>query len=184
MEGWFPEAHEILAAQTLVLWSRREDARRNMEDCKRQLDGSAAAAAPVPIFSEELPLDDTEIDSNDASMSSRKSPSMKRAYRQIALHTHPDKTPATEYTRRTFEYASKSMQGGDALGLAATWLRIDRTGFMAMPLEEVEDLKLLLDHEEEKIKTMRGTVAFNWNRMSSREKEQFVNVAGSIPARN
>ena len=193
MEGWAPDAHEVLAAQTLVLWTRREDARRTVEDCKRQLEesmppASASAPATAPTSAIPLPIDldvdaESEIDSH-ASIMGRKSPSMKRAYRQIALHTHPDKTQATDYTRRAFEFASKSLQEGDALGLAATWLRIDRAGFMAMPIEEVEELKLLLDNEEAKIKVLQGSVAFNWNRMSAKDKERFTHAAGTNPLRS
>ena len=189
MEGWAPDVHEVLAAQTLVLWSRREDARRTVEDCKRQLEESmpsAPASDANPPAEAPLRIDldaESEIDSN-ASIMGRKSPSMKRAYRQIALHTHPDKTQVTDYTRRTFEFASKSLQEGDALGLAATWLRIDRTGFMAMPIEEVEELKLLLDQEEAKIKMLQGSVAFNWNRMSAKDKERFTHAAGTNSSRS
>ena len=102
---------------------------------------------------------------------------LRRAFRQVALLTHPDKVGESPEAKALFLAANEASQRFDLFLVAVIWLQVDRKGFLQMTPFEAEELTQEMIREEERQSGQRGSVAFQWATMSQSQKESFVRFA-------
>lgn len=185
MDDLYPTEFEVLIGSLMVLMREEKDVdakiSSNSEDIKKRVQKEIVSSAkeedakPINVdISYSAPPEQPETEPADITIddiSDNASPLVKRLFKQVALHTHPDKVK-DELLNRFFLAGRKAQEQNDVLTLLFILSKCAPKNVLADG--EIGELKGVLEQRHTTLAAKKDTVTYKWNTYTEEVKQVLI----------
>lgn len=187
MDDLYPSEFEVLIGSLMVLMREEKDVdvkiSSNSEDIKKRVQDVVVSSAkeeeakvePINVdISYSAPSEQSETEPTDYiidDISDNASPLAKKLFKQVALHTHPDKVK-DERLNRFFLAGRKALEQNDVLTLLFILSKCSPKNVLADG--EIEELKSVLEKRHTSVASKKDTVTYKWNTYTEEVKQVLI----------
>lgn len=191
MDDLYPTEFEVLIGSLMVLMREEKDVEAkissNSEDIKKRVQDVVVSSAkeeeakiePINVdisysASPETPSNQSETEPADYiidDISDNASPLAKKLFKQVALHTHPDKVK-DDRLNRFFLVGRKALEQNDVITLLFILSKCSPKNVLADG--EIEELKSVLEKRHTSVAAKKDTVTYKWNTYTEEVKQVLI----------